>query len=167
MSEINGPFSAIGVPIADAIAEHRRAPFYERRMLTVGYAGFVLGICVWLWLGGMTGLVFFAVAGSAAFIAIAAMRSVQGVARDPWAMCGRLIAAGFFAWLLLAEVYPADGSVIAFLLQGLYWGCLGEHLARAVAAAQLFGTSSAFGMVGEDIAAGEWDWNGRHGRRRR
>lgn len=175
MSEIPGPFSAIGVPIADAIAQHRRLSPHDKKLTVIGNTAALLAWCFYLSPGFaqpvwrapfsasqdalITAGIWAAVAIGAFLALLAGLRGVRGM-RDWWAALWRLLLAGACAALLWQEVYPADWPAAAFLLKGFYWGWLAAHLARFWAAAQPFGGSSAFGVVCTGIEDSEFDWDG-------
>jgi hypothetical protein len=180
VSEIRGIFSAIGVPVADAIALHQRKPAHEKKLTVIGSAAALLAWCFYLWpifaqpVGHapftashdalITAGIWAAVLIGALLALLAGLRGVRGM-RDWSAALWRLLLAGGCAALLWQEVYPADWPAAAFLVKGFYWGWFGAHLAHFCAAAQLLGSGSAFGVVTRALKDIEFNWDGAPRRR--
>jgi hypothetical protein len=159
MSEIPGPLSAIGVPIADANAQRRAKPPHEKKLAIIGFAASLLAWCFYLspdfaqpaWRAPfaasheewMAADIWAAVVVIAVVVLMAALAGVRGL-RDWTAALWRLALAGTCGALLWWQIYP-DADVgewdasAAFLLKGLYWGWLAAQLARCWACLQLFG----------------------------
>jgi hypothetical protein len=157
MSEIPGPLSAIGVPIADSISQFKAAPPQQRQLILVGLAASGFSWCVYLapyfagplWQAGIAApaeewLVAEIWAGATAFALLALIVALAGARgmRDGSAALWRLMLAGLCAALLWWQIYPEpEGNdwvgVAGFFLKGAYWGWLAAHLARFCAASQL------------------------------
>jgi hypothetical protein len=157
MSEIPGPLSAIGVPIADSIAQFRTAAPQQKQFIMVGLAASGLSWCVYLapcfagplWQTRLAAsadewLMAEIWAGVTAFALLALIVGLMGTRgmRDGSAALWRLMLASICAALLWWQVYPepegADVVAVAgFFLKGAYWGWLAAHLARFFAASQL------------------------------
>jgi hypothetical protein len=154
MSEVNGIFSAIGVPIADAVAQHNAKQPQQKNLILVGCSASGLAWCVYLYEGFagpvvqapatpshdawvMAGI-WLGAAAVALLVLLLALRAACGQ-RDPLAAFWRLALAGAAAALLWYRIDPDWGPVASFLLRGLYWSWLAAHLARFWAAAQPIG----------------------------
>jgi hypothetical protein len=157
MSEIPGPLSAIGVPLADSFSQFRAAPPQQKQFIIVGLAASGFSWCVYLapWFAGPVWQARMAAsadewvmaeiwAGVAVFALLALLVALMGSRgmRDGSAALWRLLLAGICAALLWWQVYPEpEGTdwvaVAGFFLKGTYWGWLAAHLARFCAASQL------------------------------
>jgi hypothetical protein len=157
MSEIPGPLSAIGVPIADSFSQFRAAPPQQKQLIIIGLAASGLSWCVYLapyfavplWQARMAASaddwlmaeIWGGVAAFALLTLLVGLMSARGM-RDVPAALWRLVLAGICAALLWWQVYPAPQgtdwvAVSGFFLKGTYWGWLAAHLARFCAASQL------------------------------
>jgi hypothetical protein len=176
MSEIRGPLSGVGVPIADALRDYRALPPQRKSVAAVGFGAALLAEWVYLgpdFDGGLLGIsgaladeVWVGVALLPLLWLFFTLRLARGQ-RDMLSAYGWLLRAALFAALLWLQVYPDPRAApfLAFLLKGIYWAALAGNLARVFAAAQPFGGGSAYRLVAGEIARNEWDWNGPPRRR--
>jgi hypothetical protein len=142
MSESHGMFSALGLPIVDAIEEHRRLPPDQKYQRVVSMSAAALGWCAYLAPLGLSGdgVLFGLWAGGGAIALlslIAAFKAGAGL-RSPLAMLWRALLAAACVWLLWNQVYPDPREAAGFLLKGLYIGWLCANAARFLLAAGLW-----------------------------
>jgi hypothetical protein len=162
MSDIRGPLSGIGVPIAEALREYRAQPPSKKSVAGVGFGAAVLA--EWVYLGpafdgrllGISGVladeVWVAVAVVPLLWVIFTLRLARGQRDMASALGWSLLAAGWAA-LLWWHMYPDPRAApfLAFLLKGFYWAGLAANLARVVAALQLFGGGSALRAMNRQL----------------
>ena len=161
-----GLVSALVSPFAEeAAAQSRRLPEAQRQS-RAGYGAFFLCWCwitfdlcgpnapAWIdptfryawWVGAALGT-YWLLAG------------LFGRARGPLTGgLGLLAEAGGASWLLWNRMYPADMPIAAFLLHGFYLSALCSALAQFAAAFLSMPRGDALGLVNENIADNEFDW---------
>lgn len=130
---VQGPLSAIGVPIAESIAEHQRLPPYEKNVARAtlgaglltwcGYLAAAFGdgarqfsdVVLWVWAGcALLGLLWLAVG----------LRNARGP-REMMAAFWSGAVVAVCGWLLWHEAYPSGwGPLGAFILKGCYLAML-------------------------------------------
>jgi len=153
MSDIRGPLSMIGVPIADAMREHHHQPPDKMSVAVVGWVAAALAGWVYLgpaFVGGLLGVSGGGVEARAVWAGVGLPLLcllfglyAAGGQRDLAAAFGWLLLAVGWAALLWFEVYPDPRGLVGFLVKGVYCVSLAENLARAMAAAQPFRGGSA------------------------
>jgi hypothetical protein len=171
MSDIRGPFSGLGVPLLDALEQHRRLPQPQKSTAGVGMAASSLAWLVYLrddvpaFVRGFVGgdladypllaawlpfAVWAGLTGLALLWLVMSWQMAQGP-RNAFAAIWRLLLAGVCVVLLQREVWPDDWPFAAWLLKGLYWGWLAAQCARLLLAAHPFGGGSAQRAVNRQL----------------
>ena len=169
---IQGPLSALVVPIADTINQHRQSPPYQRNLL---YASWRAGLLAWCaYTAVMAGVTsspladtlalphsiligWAACAGLGLLLLITGLRNTRGPRDVMAAVWWAAVMAGC-SWLLENDAYPNWGPLTDFLLKGCYLGMLASSAARFWINVRGMGGSAA-GMVAANIAANEFTWD--------